>query len=85
MLEKITNNYCKTIILANENKVDYKGKYLVPMTQAEIAKELGLTRITINSIFKELYEDGLIEKEENKYYITNKAITLVEKLKEIKD
>lgn len=84
LVDKITTNYCKVLLLMNENKILFNGKYLVPLTQVEISKMLNITTITTNSIFKELKNDELIESVNRKYFLTNKAIKLSEKLTEIK-
>lgn len=85
IVDKMTTNYCKVIMYACENKVVFQDKYLMPLMQKEIAQALGLTPQTVNAIFSELKEDGLIEHIDRKYYITQKAITMVEKIKELKE
>ena len=71
-----------------ENSVLIGDKRLVPLTQYEIADMIKISRITTNRIVKELKNDGLIEYKTNetrKYYITDKGIEVVKKIKSIKD
>lgn len=59
---------------------------LVRITQNEIALAMGLSRVTINTSFKELKEKKYIVHDESRigcYYLTDKAIKLVKTLKEI--
>ena len=51
------------------------------MTQQEVADTLGLSRVTINVLFKQLKEDGYLVKDMNrasKHMLTEKAITTIE-------
>ena len=51
------------------------------MTQQEVADEIGLSRATINTIFKQLRTDGYLEFDEvhnSRYLLTNKAIDALE-------
>ena len=51
------------------------------ITQQEVADELGLSRVTMNGIFKQLKEDGYLEQDSvhiGRYLLTDKAISAVE-------
>lgn len=85
MIEKLTTNYSKVVMLICDNVVKFDNKNLMPLTQREIAKKLEITNQTVNSIFKELKEDSLIEHLDRKYYVTNKAMILAKKLKGLKE
>lgn len=57
------------------------GHNFVPITQTEVVKELNSNKVTINQIFKELKSLEYVIQDENKlgrYYLTDKALTLVE-------
>lgn len=54
--------------------------YLVRVTQTELVEELGLSRSTINAIFRALKESGYIvhdDKKLGKYYLTEDAVKVV--------
>lgn len=51
------------------------------ITQQEVADELNLSRVTINGIFKQLKDDGYLQRDParaSKHFLTNKAIMAVE-------
>lgn len=51
------------------------------ITQQEVADELGLSRVTINGIFKQLKDDGYLQQDTvhiGRYLLTEKAISAVE-------
>ena len=51
------------------------------ITQQEIAEQLGLSRVTINGLLKQLKDDGYIQQDESrasKRLLTEKAIMVVE-------
>ena len=54
--------------------------YLVRVTQTELVEELGLSRSTINAIFRALKENGYIVHDDKilgKYYLTEDAVKVV--------
>jgi predicted transcriptional regulator len=85
MFDKMITNYTKILLIMDDNKIIHKDKYLVPLMQKEIAEILGITKVTVNYTFKEFKLDGLIECEASKYYLTDKAVKIIEKIKEIKE
>ena len=51
------------------------------ITQQEVADELGLSRVTINGIFKQLKDDGYLQQDtvhNGRYLLTEKAISAIE-------
>ena len=66
---------------------DYRGPdNYSRITQQEISEKLKINRVTINKLFKELVETGFLEtdsKHLSKYLITDKALKIIETLKEI--
>ena len=87
VIELITNNNYKVLKLLNDNQVQVEGVYFTAITQAEIANKLSLSKVTINSIIKNLQEQGLVcpfENHKGRYCLTNNAKDMVigiEKLK----
>lgn len=74
--EKLTTDYYRVLEILCQNETTIAGKVFVPITQNEIAEQLHLHKMTINAIFRELKEDGLIIQEEGKkrtYYLTDNA------------
>lgn len=60
--------------------------YLVRVTQTELVEELGLSRSTINAIFRALKENGYIvhdDKKLGKYYLTEDAVKVVKMFRKI--
>jgi DNA-binding Lrp family transcriptional regulator len=59
---------------------------LVKTTQQEVSEELGLSRVTVNKIFKQLKENNYIIQDTTKvgrYYLTAEGITVVETFRKI--
>ena len=87
LIDKITTNYFKVLSFLYENKIVVNKKYMIPITQSEVSEEMNINKTTINNIFKELKEDGLItndEKKQGRYYITEKGMEIVKKINSIK-
>lgn len=85
--EKITTNYYKTLqALYNMMEQSFDGRYIAKVKQTEIAEELGINKMTVNAIFKELMSDGLVTHYENKrgvYCLADTAIDIVKKVNKI--
>ena len=87
LIDKITTNYFKVLSFLYENKIVVNKKYMIPITQSEVSEEMNINKTTINNIFKELKEDGLItndERKQGRYYITEKGIEIVKRVNSIK-
>lgn len=87
LIDKITTNYFKVLSFLYENKIVVNKKYMIPITQSEVSEEMNINKTTINNIFKELKEDGLItndERKQGRYYITEKGIEIVKRINSIK-
>ncbi|HHD2603304.1 winged helix-turn-helix transcriptional regulator [Clostridium perfringens] len=87
LIEKVTNNNYKVLKILYENQVVKKdGTIFTPITQAEIANKLELSKITINIMFKELQESGLVYHcgtNRGRYCLTKKAIIIIKGLEYI--
>ena len=56
------------------------------ITQQEVAEALNLSRVTINGIFKQLNEDGYLQRDParaSKHLLTDKAILVVEMFRKV--
>lgn len=86
--EKITTNYFKVIkILYNNQTINSDKGMICKIKQIEIANQLNVNKMTINTIFKELCNDGLIYKYENNrgiYILAKEAIRIVESINKLK-
>lgn len=83
--EKLTTNYYKTLEILYDSLVNINNEKIAIVTQVEISERLGLSKITVNSIFKELREDGLVRHDKviGRYRLSDKAIEIVQKMKKI--
>ena len=85
MKEKITTNYYKVLETLYNSLVNINNQQVAIITQSEIAEQLSLSKITINAIFKELRNDGLVRphKVVGRYCLSEEAISIVKKIKNI--
>jgi Mn-dependent DtxR family transcriptional regulator len=83
--EKLTTNYYKVLELLYDSLTIVNGERVSVITQVEISKKMNLSTITINTIFKELKNDGLVEidKSIGRYRLSSESIKIVEKMKKI--
>ena len=58
--DKLTTDYYRVLEILYKNQTTIGEKTFSPITQNEIAEELHLHKMTINAIFRELKEDGLV-------------------------
>ena len=75
---EFTNDNCRVLAYLYDNM---DAARLVKITQQEVSDALGISRITINKIFKQLKENGYITQDTTKvgrYYITNASVCVVE-------
>ena len=82
--EALTNDNFKVLSFLYENK---DKSNLIRFTQGEIADDLGFSRPTVNSIFKQLKEAGYLIHDTSKigrYYLTEDAIKVVETFRKLK-
>ena len=84
IFEKLITMYSKLLLTMYDNKLSVGNEYIVPLTQMELCEMLGSNKTTINNLFKEYEEDGLVIVKKRRYYLTNSAIDIAKKLKGIK-
>lgn len=88
LVDKITTDYYKVLALLYEKSTLIENKRVALLTQNEIAILSGISTVTVSHIMKELQKDKLIEYQTNvfaRYYITDKGIEIVKKIKSIRD
>lgn len=84
--EKLTTDYYRVLEILCKNETTINGENMVIMTQNQIAEELKLHKMTINAIFRELKNDGLITQAPDKkriYYISDNGKYIYKQLKKI--
>jgi DNA-binding transcriptional regulator LsrR (DeoR family) len=85
MKNKLTTNYNKVLEILYDNIANINHKQVSIITQIEITEQLGLSKIIVNSLFKELRDDGLIISINmvGRYYLSEYIIKIVEIIKSI--
>ena len=82
IIEKLTTNRYKVLKIMYDNQIAMtSGPIFTPLTQIEIAKFMGVSKITMNAIFKEMQKDGLIYPYNNskgRYCLSKEAVTIIE-------
>lgn len=87
VIESITNNNYRVLKLLNDNQVELNGVKFTVITQIEIAQELGLSKVTVNAIMKELQEKDLVYPFENRrgrYRLTDTSQSIVKEIEKLK-
>ena len=82
-VSEFTNDNFRTLAYMYDNKNEQN---LIKTTQQEVSDELGLSRVTVNKIFKQLKENGYVTQDTTKvgrYYLTTEGITVVETFRKI--
>ncbi len=82
--ELFSDSY-RVLEIIYKNQVTVGGKTYCPLSQEDIATELGTTRITVNGIIKKLKSNNLLETEFRKYILTETALKFVEKIEEFEE
>lgn len=84
-VSEFTNENFRVLAYMYDNK---NYQHLVKITQQEVSDELGVSRVTINKIFKQLKESGYIVQDKTKigrYYLTESGIAVVETFRKINE
>ena len=89
IISKMTSNTYKILKQMNNYQVYLPdGTCYVPLSQAELSKILGVSTITMNKLFKQMREDGLVNPLEGvrgKYQLTQRARIIIEKMEELEN
>lgn len=83
-LDVLVNDCYKVLKILYDNQVTIQNEKYCPLSQEEIAKELGVTRMTISNILKKLKENNLISIDDaRKYTVKDNAIQIIEQINNI--
>lgn len=89
VIEKFTNNTYKILKQIYDCQVPLQdGSLYIPISQAELARIVGVSTITMNKYFKEFQEDGLVQPYENKrgkYKLSDKALIVIRNIENMQD
>ena len=88
VIESLTNTNYRVLKLLSDNHVELNGVKFTALTQIEIAEFLGLSKVTVNAIMKDLQEKDLVcpfENRRGRYRLTDKATTIIETINNLED
>lgn len=78
-IDLFTNDNYKLLKLLYDNQTTILDKKVIPLTQGEISRALGMSKAKINVMFVNLQECGFIAQEtRGKYSLLDKGILIVE-------
>ena len=83
-IDLFTNDNYQLLKLLYDNQTTVLDKRVIPLTQGEISRALGMSKAKINVMFGNLQEYGFISQESRgKYCLLPKGVMLVEGLKKL--
>lgn len=89
VIEKLTTNTYRTLKTMYDSQITLPdGTQYVPISQAELSRIIGVSTITMNSIFKYLKEKNLVSKYENKkgkYILTDNGLAIVHSMEKLSE
>lgn len=85
IVDKMLTMYGKLLVVMYDSKVSMGEEFMIPFTQVELSEILNSNKTTINNLFKEYEEDGLIIQKNRRYFLTEKALRIIKKIKGIKE
>ena len=87
ILDLLLTDYYRILRVLDENQVKINNnEKFVPLTQIEVAELIGVSKITMNSMFKELHRQDLIypyKGKRGRYCFTEKAQTILKEISKI--
>lgn len=87
ILELLLTDYYRILRVLYENQVKInENEKFAPLTQMEVAELIGVSKITMNSMFKELHRQDLIytyKGKKGRYCLTVKAQTILKEISKI--
>lgn len=87
VLDLLLTDYYRILRVLDENQVKINNnETFVPLTQIEVAELIGVSKITMNSMFKELHRQDLIylyKGKRGRYCLTEKAQTILNYISKI--
>lgn len=89
VISKMTTNLYKTLKLMYDNQVKMtNGSVFTPMTQVELAEQIGVSKITMNAMFRDMQKEGLVYPygtRRGRYCLSDKAIIIIKQIESIQD
>ena len=79
-------NHFRALVMMYDYQVVVGNEKFSKITQVEISDQLGVSKVTVNHIMRDLMEKGFVVKEEKrigKYYLSKEAEEIVEKLRQV--
>lgn len=83
MIDYFVNDRYKLLKTLSEHQIDVANETFIPVTQAELAKMLNISKVTINKILGELIENGYVEVYNNtkgRYKLTDNGQKIIKKI-----
>lgn len=84
LLDKFTSSTYKVLKQIYDCQMKLPdGTSYIPISQAELARIIGVSTITMNKYFKQFQEDGIIKsygETKGKYQLTDKGIDIVKSM-----
>lgn len=88
VIESITNNNYRVLKLLSDSQVELNGVKFTALTQAEMAEQLGLSKVTVNFIMKELQDNDLVRPFENRrgrYVLTDTSRNIIKTINALQE
>lgn len=80
------NDYYRLLELLYDNQTVVLHKTVIPLTQADIAEALGISKAKINVLIGKLKEEGYLEKsQKGKYRLLDKSLVMIEEMTKLED
>ena len=81
-IDLFLNDSYKILNLLYENQTVVLDKKVVPLTQSEIANELGMSKAKVNSLIGQLQNEEYVSlATRGKYVLSEKSILLIESMR----
>lgn len=75
------NDYYRLLKLLYDNQTVVLDKTVIPLTQADIAEALGISKAKINVLIGKLKEEGYLEKgQKGKYILLDRSLVMIEEI-----
>ena len=75
------NDYYRLLKLLYDNQTVVLDKTVIPLTQADIAEALGISKAKINVLIGKLKEEGYLEKgQKGKYILLDRSLVMIEEM-----
>lgn len=87
LLDKFTNSTYKVLRQIYDCQMKLPdGTSYIPISQAELARIIGVSTITMNKYFKQFQEDGIITsygETKGKYQLTDTGVAIIKRIEEL--